>query len=254
MGLRVIALHGLLGGPDDWEAFRREFPAPIEAIDYTRIPELAPGTVAFSAWGHAFGQWLSRTGDDGDLLFLIGYSQGGRLALQALAALPERIAGLILLSANPGLEDGDTPERQARRLNDEAWARRFESDPWDQTLQSWNAQPVFAGARSEPCRHESPEARSIAAASLRTWGLAHQPDLSGLIVREIGKILFVAGEQDRKYVELGRGLAARSGAPGSLCVIPQAGHRVLLEAPREVARAAAEFFAKKEAGRGLERP
>ena len=51
---------------------------------------------------------------------LLGYSMGGRVALAAAIAHPERIASLILESASPGL--ADAAERQARIASDNGLA------------------------------------------------------------------------------------------------------------------------------------
>jgi pimeloyl-ACP methyl ester carboxylesterase len=51
---------------------------------------------------------------------LAGYSMGGRIALHAALAMPERVDRLILISASPGLADPD--ERENRRRSDEALA------------------------------------------------------------------------------------------------------------------------------------
>ena len=66
---------------------------------------------------------------------LVGYSMGGRLALQALIdGAPFDRA--VIISAGLNLEEN----RDERRARDEAWARRFESDPWDEVIRDWNAQ------------------------------------------------------------------------------------------------------------------
>src|ERR1041385_616117 len=66
---------------------------------------------------------------------LVGYSMGGRLALQALieGAAFDRA---VIVSAGLNLEEG----REERRERDEAWAMRFESDEWENVMRDWNAQ------------------------------------------------------------------------------------------------------------------
>ncbi|HEV8433755.1 MAG TPA: alpha/beta fold hydrolase, partial [Thermoanaerobaculia bacterium] len=65
---------------------------------------------------------------------LVGYSMGGRLALQALVA-NAAFDRAVIISAGLNLEEG----REERRARDEAWAKRFESDAWDEVMRDWNA-------------------------------------------------------------------------------------------------------------------
>src|ERR1041385_1856831 len=71
---------------------------------------------------------------------LLGYSMGGRLALQALIE-GANFDRAVIVSAGLNLEEG----RDERRARVDAWAKRFESDPWDDVMRDWNAQPVFGG-------------------------------------------------------------------------------------------------------------
>src|SRR3954466_10003273 len=73
---------------------------------------------------------------------LLGYSLGGRLALQALLAGAHYECAIFI---STGLGIDDEVARQARRASDEAWAQRFENDDWDAVINAWNAQPVLAG-------------------------------------------------------------------------------------------------------------
>ena len=49
---------------------------------------------------------------------LIGYSMGGRLALQFALRYPERLSGLVLIGATPGIVD---PKERAKRV---LWDRK----------------------------------------------------------------------------------------------------------------------------------
>jgi len=172
----IRTLSGFLGLPSDW---------------------------GFLPWPHS--------PDRGDIL--LGYSMGGRLALQLLERAP--FAKAIIVSA--GLNAPD----EERRARDEEWARRFESDEWSSLMRAWNAQPVFGGHELE--RHERDYDRAELARQLREWSPAVLPPPR---LEEIATpVLWVAGERDAKYVEIARRAVARL-PYAELWICPDAGHRV----------------------------
>jgi 2-succinyl-6-hydroxy-2,4-cyclohexadiene-1-carboxylate synthase len=177
----IRTLSGFLGLPSDWD---------------------------FLPWPHS--------PTEGDLL--LGYSMGGRLALQMLER--ERFAKAIIVSAGLNAPDDD------RRVRDEAWARRFESEEWSSLMQAWNAQPVFGGHRLE--RRESDYDRAELARQLREWSPAV---LTPPRLEEIATpILWIAGERDSKYVDVAHRAVARL-PHAELWICPDAGHRVPWEQP-----------------------
>jgi len=161
---------------------------------------------------------------------LLGYSMGGRLALQLLER--ERFAKAVIVSA--GLNAPD----DARREHDDAWARRFESEEWESLMRAWNAQPVFGGHALE--RREGDYDRAELARQLRFWSPAVLPP-PGLEDIET-PILWVAGERDAKYVEIGRRAVARL-PHAELWICPGAGHRVPWEQPEAFVSRLREFLA-----------
>lgn len=150
---------------------------------------------------------------------LLGYSMGGRLALQLLEQ--QRFAKAIIVSA--GLNAPD----EARRARDDEWARRFESEEWSSLMCAWNAQPVFGGHVVE--RREADYDRAELARQLRECSPAvlPPPKLESLET----PILWIAGERDARYVEIGRRAVARL-PHAELWVCPGAGHRVPWEQPQ----------------------
>lgn len=154
---------------------------------------------------------------------ILGYSMGGRLALQQLLDGP-RFEKAIIVSAGLNLEDG----REARRERDEAWARRFENDPWDDVMRDWNAQRVFGGHTIE--RRERDYDRRELARQLREQSPGVLPPLAPRL-REIAvPVLWIAGERDHSYVEVAH--RAASLLPNAeLWICPGAGHRVPWEQP-----------------------
>jgi 2-succinyl-6-hydroxy-2,4-cyclohexadiene-1-carboxylate synthase len=177
----IRTLSGFLGLPSDWD---------------------------FLPWPHS--------AHEGDVL--LGYSMGGRRALQLLEH--QRFAQAVIVSA--GL---NTPD-EARRARDEAWARRFESEAWPSLMRAWNAQPVFGG--HELARHESDYDRAELARQLREWSPAVLPPPR---LEEIETpILWIAGERDAKYVDVARQAVARL-PNAELWICAEAGHRVPWEQP-----------------------
>ncbi len=165
---------------------------------------------------------------------LIGYSMGGRLALYFALRYPERCSGLVLESASPGIEDA--AGRKARRHADEERARRLESGDFEEFLEDWYRQPLFASlARHEGLAQEIIEVRlrndpRELARSLRGLGTGRQPSLWGNLPRLTIPVLAIAGELDEKFVGISRRMAAWSPNVHA-AVVRGAGHSVHVEAP-----------------------
>ncbi|HYG55829.1 MAG TPA: alpha/beta fold hydrolase [Burkholderiales bacterium] len=149
---------------------------------------------------------------------LLGYSMGGRLALDRLQR--ERYDKAVIISA--GLNAPDP----ARRQRDEAWARRFETEEWSSLMRAWNAQEVFGGHVVE--RREEDFDRAELARQLREYSPAVLPPPTLELIET--PILWIAGERDAKYVAIARE-AVRRLPHGELWICPNAGHRVPWEQP-----------------------
>lgn len=190
----ITCLHGFLGNPRDWDFLRDGF--EIETPPLDSIPHR------------------------GDIL--LGYSLGGRLALQALLHGAD-YQRAILVSTGLGIED--EAARAARRASDEAWAQRFESEDFETVITDWNAQPVLAGPALARTRDDyDPRA-------LREWSSGALPPVASRLHELTIPTLWIAGARDSKYVA-----AAHRGASlarGRVAIVDHAGHRVPWEAPSE---------------------
>jgi 2-succinyl-6-hydroxy-2,4-cyclohexadiene-1-carboxylate synthase len=185
----ITALHGFLGAPSDWN-FLRDAGVAIEAPPLDAIPP---------------------SGDT-----LLGYSLGGRLALHALLA-GAHYDRAIFISTGLGIDDETA--RAARRVSDEAWAHRIESDDWDTVINAWNAQPVLAGPALPRTRDDyDPRA-------LREWSSATLPPVASRLHELIIPTLWIAGARDTKYVaEAHRAASLTRNA--RVAIVENAGHRV----------------------------
>lgn len=234
----IWCLHGFLGKGRDWEPFRESWEKasglPLRAIDLFDKPleEQTP-----EVWGTRFARSIATT-DPGAVL--VGYSLGGRLALQALLARPGAFRGAVIISAGLGVE-GEV-ERQMRRVRDDAWAARFETEAWGSVMAAWNRQAVFGSDSAAPPRDELDYDRSALATALRYWSPAVQQPIGPRLAELELPIFWIAGERDSKYVDEARRAAGAAGN-ARLWIAPAAGHRVPWDAPEEFRQRVADFLA-----------
>jgi 2-succinyl-6-hydroxy-2,4-cyclohexadiene-1-carboxylate synthase len=233
----ILFLHGFMGSGADWTG-------AISALDerfYCVSPDL-PGHGASLGLPpeHYTVEGTTRALldllDDLDIerAGLVGYSMGGRLALDLALRHPELCSSLFLESASPGIEDAT--EREARRRSDEEKAERLESGDLASFLDDWYRQPLFASlARREGLLQKTIKARlrndpAELARSLRGMGAGSQPSLWGELGGLQAPVLAVAGILDEKYARISCRTAALNPRVRT-AVVPGAGHNVRLEAP-----------------------
>lgn len=166
---------------------------------------------------------------------LCGYSMGGRIALHVALAAPRRVSQLVLVSSSPGIEDD--AERAQRRRADERLAASLEGEPYEQFIERWRSQPLFAqeppevAARArEDQRRNRPDA--LAAALLGIGTGAMEPLWSRLPELTM-PVAIVVGERDEKFQALGQRMV-RLLAHACLTVMP-GGHGLVLENPAGIA-------------------
>ena len=167
---------------------------------------------------------------------LAGYSMGGRLALHAALAMPERVERLVLIGAGPGIDD--VQERRARRAADEDLASEIEHSTIEAFAERWAATPVLAGqpdsVRAATRTDRLRNTPGGLAAALRGLGTGALPAVSSRLGELEMPVVLLAGERDAKFSEIARGMA-RAIRGARLRIVPGAGHAVHLEASGEVA-------------------
>jgi 2-succinyl-6-hydroxy-2,4-cyclohexadiene-1-carboxylate synthase len=238
--MKIWALHGFIGLASDFNELQglcnqHEPSLDWQSVEYMHSRELSPQT-SLDKWGEAFCKMVRRTGDSKPIL--LGYSQGGRLALQAFKADPHFWSGVILLSANPGIPPS---ERPARKKSDEEWAEMFLNQNFQKTLEKWNAQAVFQGSKQEPVRQESDFNRHQLADALNIWSVAQQEDFRPFLKSISTPMLFLSGENDMKYGQIGQSLAAQN-PKVTHHIIPGAGHRIFMDQPSAVSFEITKFL------------
>jgi 2-succinyl-6-hydroxy-2,4-cyclohexadiene-1-carboxylate synthase len=232
----VVLLHGFGGTRRAWDGVAallpRERYRPL-ALDLPGHGEYADAARPITFAGcmeHVLARAPRR-------FVLGGYSQGGRIALHVALAAPERVQRLVLVATTAGIE-GDA-EREQRRRSDHALADDLEHRPYEEFVERWRTQPLFA---TDP-----PEVGALAREDQRR----NRPDALAAVLRGIGSgemrplwsrlpelkmpVTIVVGERDAKFQALGRRMAELL-FDAQLLVVA-GGHGLPLENPTAVARA-----------------
>lgn len=228
----ITALHGFLGLPSDWSHLSPN-ELGLSHIDASSI-EIIPSSNLWG-WAEAFNKDRLKTYPR----ILMGYSQGGRLAMHALLSSNSPWDAAVIISAHPGIDS--LSEKEQRLAKSNVWATRFENEPWEELIQSWNDQEVF---KNQPCcfnRKESDYDRSQLAYMLRYWSLGTQDNLKPAMEKLSIPLLWIAGENDHSYSKIATSMTFAHPL-SKVWIAPHAGHRVPWEQPLAFERELTDFI------------
>jgi 2-succinyl-6-hydroxy-2,4-cyclohexadiene-1-carboxylate synthase len=248
-GPPLMLLHGFTGCADSWAHVRPGLAARFKLI----VPDL-PGHGRSASPPDPARYGIERCVEDLIAILdfldvarthLLGYSMGGRVALAAAIEHPRRFASLILESASPGL--ATEPERQARIASDNELADFIERQGVEAFVARWERIPLFssqerlpaavrAGLRAQRLANN----RTGLANSLRGIGTGVQPSLWDRLGELRMPCLIAAGEQDGKFADIARRMAAAIHR-ARLATVAYAGHTIHLEQPEKFERLVLDF-------------
>jgi 2-succinyl-6-hydroxy-2,4-cyclohexadiene-1-carboxylate synthase len=219
-----VLVHGFTQTRSSWDPIAKV----LNAGGYEVVAVDAPGHGDSRELHLDLGDGADALGDTGGRATYVGYSMGGRLALQLAVASPARVERLVLVSATAGIEDDE--ERAARRAADAQRADEIERDGVAAFLEGWLSTPMFITLTPAAADLQARRANTAAglAASLRLAGTGAQtslwPDLAALPM----PVLIVAGALDDKFAAIATRMAASIPA-AELAIVAGAGHAVHLE-------------------------
>lgn len=236
-GPPLLLLHGFTGSAATWRPLAERL-APLRrtiAVDLIGHGlSDAPADPARYSMEHCLADLLALL----DALGLaraavLGYSLGGRVALQLAAAAPERVSALVLESASPGL--ASATERAARAAADDALATAIERDGLAAFVAGWEQLPLWASQAALPAELRARlRAQRLAnrrhglANSLRGMGTGRQASLWDRLPALATPTLLLAGALDEKYTAIAQAMAAALPC-AQLAIIAHAGHAIHLE-------------------------
>lgn len=232
---RVTLLHGFLGSPADWAEVLEQLPRGIEC-DCVPLVALGCGSIAQAA--SALAARLAPQPCD----VLVGYSMGGRIALELAATRPDLFARLLLLSASPGLDDArDGHGARARRAGeDDARAQELLGEGIDRFIERWYQLPLFASFVAHPSFSSARFRRAQGEAAFWARAIAGcSPGRAAprwdTLTALASRTTFAVGALDERYAAAAK--RAQQHAPAlRVEVVAHAGHVLPLEAPLACAR------------------
>lgn len=169
----IHVFHGFLGSPDDFKFLDRDDVVLHDLYKMNRIPDVTPHDI------------------------LIGYSMGGRVALEIAQAVNYDIKKLVLINAHPGLASQE--ERQDRKHFETKVIEELKDKTKEEFIEWWNSLPIF---NFDSPITTSDDRFSQSAELFSKYRLSEQDDHLPQMVQHKDKILYIAGLFDEKYMEL----------------------------------------------------
>ncbi len=246
----IFFLHGFTGSSEDWSAV---LPEIDNRFNKFTIDLLGHGKSAFPndpelySWELQVEQ-LNKliTHFTEEKIILTGYSMGGRLALCYAFTYPERILGLILESASPGIKN--KKQREKRIKEDEGVAEFISSHPAEEFIEMWMQKDIFSTQLrfSEEKRNEIKKRKMRnnpigLSNSLLGFSTGKMPSLYSGLKNINAKTLLITGELDTKFTSLNKTIVNKFPAAKHI-IIKNAGHTVHLEEPAKFTAAVNSFL------------
>ncbi len=232
----VVLLHG-------FGATRRAWDGVVAALDPERYRPLAldlpgHGNTAEHAGPVTFDACVAHVlAHSPERFTLCGYSMGGRVALHVALAAPERADRLVLVASTAGIQDEE--ERTRRRRADQALADELEHGSYEQFIERWRTQALFAADPAEVsalAREDQRRNRPAAlAAVLRGIGTGEMAPLWDRLGELTMPVTVIAGERDAKFRQLGQRMVDM--LPHAQMRVVPGGHVLPLESPGALASA-----------------
>ncbi len=248
-GPAVLLLHGFTGSSATWRSFQDrwagfrtiavdvighgESDSPPDASRYTMSACIDDLTALLDQLS------IEKAG-------VLGYSMGGRIALRFALARRQRLWGLVLESASPGIAAAE--DREARVRSDAKLAENLERDGLEAFIDYWQSISMWASqARLPREKHESLRRQRLhnsatgLANSLRGMGAGADEDVFDRVGELTMPSLLIAGALDARYAETSRRMAAAM-SHAELRIVENAGHAVHFEEPDQFAEAVTAFL------------
>jgi 2-succinyl-6-hydroxy-2,4-cyclohexadiene-1-carboxylate synthase len=141
----IILLHGFTGSLQDWYLFEKFFPKDFNLVGIDLIghgKSDSPNGLNYYSTNSLIRQIKKvKVAITGKKVFLLGYSMGGRAALNYALSLPYDLQGLILESATAGIVIPTL--KFERERTDKNLAEFILSNPIEKFVDDWMSKEIF---------------------------------------------------------------------------------------------------------------
>jgi 2-succinyl-6-hydroxy-2,4-cyclohexadiene-1-carboxylate synthase len=227
----LVYLHGFLGQGSDGDMILSSVKDLSKSEIVTFSPDLFSPVGEWNLSHFNFQNWIAKFNDHllnlkndhkADKLMIIGYSMGGRLALNLIAQLQSCIDRAVLLSTHFGIFEES--QKVSRKEWDHNWSEKFRRTPWQELLKQWNELDVFQGDITLDRLEESYSRVALASAFENFSPRQHRFELEEL-KKLRRRLLWCMGYEDVKYRKLLEEIR-RIGIPGDTYLAMGEGHRL----------------------------
>lgn len=237
----LLFLHGFTGSSQDWMNI---IPQIDESFSKIAIDIIGHGNSPSPEESEYYtARSIAKQVDDSikhlgtNKIVLVGYSMGGRAALNYTFAYPGKVAGLILESTTAGIESES--EKIDRIENDKKLANNILKEGLDRFIDYWMNIPLFFSQKRlndsdlENIRQNKLKHSPYGLAnSLLGFGTGEMPSYWESLPELNIPVLLITGELDEKYKNINERM--KSLLPDAdHSFVNDAGHNVHLEKPSE---------------------
>ena len=221
--MRMWCLHGSLQTALVWKPIGNAIESEFGSVQVEAVNLYENEYESFGDWREQFYEKVEEQ-TKGEPSLLLGYSMGGRLAMDALVNNPAMWSGVIAVGADPGLISDDARSKQLQK--DLEWARRFRTEDIQELLVEWDELPVFCGRSNCASREISELDSEKISRFFDVFSKARQGNMLPMLRKlKTPPLLYISGCDDIKYTKIGQDLAAHCMQVRHQ-IIPNAGHRV----------------------------
>ncbi|MFN1836075.1 2-succinyl-6-hydroxy-2,4-cyclohexadiene-1-carboxylate synthase [Balneola sp. MJW-20] len=242
----VVFLHGFMGSGENFKALVSKC---VYFCNPLTIDLLGHGETEGAELHYRFSH-KEQTADLKKLIseqigrpvFLYGYSMGARLALSLALKHPELFYGLILESGTFGIE-GET-ERQARQSLDGRRADEILGN-FKGFLDEWKKLELLKTNEPHPETEmiQSQQQPLWIANSLLGFGTGTMPCFRNALPDLPLPVQLITGQKDSKFIRINQVMKKELNS-AELSIVQNAGHRVHLDQPDEIAKILRSFISK----------
>lgn len=226
---RAYLIHGFMGTSQDLEFLH----LPLINLDIEPISLALPyhndGASSFKKLDDYLSDLTKKIHPD-KRSTLIGYSMGGRIALMLLKRAPHLFSSAIILSAHPGIED-EKLRKSRKEADQDLLSSVKDRESYLNFLAKWYSNPLWGLQDKEELKKKiikekiyNPNYQK----ALSLLSVGNMPPLYDFLATTTTPILYVAGELDQKYLEVGKRLK-RENPITEICVQEGIGHAFIYE-------------------------